>query len=155
MSERHSKKFTFQYGQIRNKSVFILFDYFYTIYIPVWLDQKPNENIKNQATIKDLHSSMVRLETVDKATPTKFTLQFTFQYGQIRNYYNRQFICKSKSIYIPVWLDQKLRRLDAKGNGYLHLHSSMVRLETTFILLSSSFLKSFTFQYGQIRNIFI
>ena len=133
MSERHSKKFTFQYGQIRNKSVFILFDYFYTIYIPVWLDQKPNENIKNQATIKDLHSSMVRLETVDKATPTKFTLQFTFQYGQIRNNVYSAFQFFSEIIYIPVWLDQKHFYLNIYQSFKKNLHSSMVRLETHII----------------------
>ena len=55
-------------------------------------------------------------------------------------------------IYIPVWLDQKLEREDNAVQRRVNLHSSMVRLETTYRIDSLFFSKIFTFQYGQIRN---
>ena len=37
-----------------------------------------------------------------------------------------------KTIYIPVWLDQKLEREDNAVQRKVDLHSSMVRLETSY-----------------------
>ena len=77
-----------------------------------------------------LHSSMVRLETMFLNSIDLEVDEFTFQYGQIRNPF---LICSKglgKEIYIPVWLDQKL-----KSAGFV------VGRQFTF-----------TFQYGQIRN---
>ena len=56
-------KFTFQYGQIRNKNTAPIRKFYRLIYIPVWLDQKPI-----------IDSSSVKVKA-----------GFTFQYGQIRN----------------------------------------------------------------------
>ena len=128
---KQKRRFTFQYGQIRNKKVKISLlkkrKYLHSsmvrletkkdqlksiqavkIYIPVWLDQKPNDTILDLHSKSDLHSSMVRLETYDNDTIEKLKSLFTFQYGQIRNLF--------------------------------------------FILLATLFLR-FTFQYGQIRNL--
>ena len=57
-------RFTFQYGQIRKKMIRCFMIKEICIYIPVWLDQK--ENIPPSAVIKiiNLHSSMVRLESL-------------------------------------------------------------------------------------------
>ena len=60
-----------------------------------------------------------------------FLKAFTFQYGQIRNEYLLKIIFNLWIIYIPVWLDQKLRNLNKDFYRWL----------------------SFTFQYGQIRNV--
>ena len=75
---------------------------------------------------------MDRLETKKIDDKLYFTLKFTFQYGQIRNYL---FTCKNDNvakIYIPVWIDQKLIS-PVLDNLYIsNLHSSMDRLETYF-----------------------
>ena len=60
---KNVKKFTFQYGQIRNLIDSQIRIYFKKIYIPVWIDQKLDMLI-SQLAKKD---------------------EFTFQYGQIRN----------------------------------------------------------------------
>ena len=81
------------------------------IYIPVWLDQKPDRQY----------------------TERKRFNKFTFQYGQIRNFYKKTYSKYLSEIYIPVWLDQKLDRSRKRIGSYKNLHSSMVRLETPFV----------------------
>ena len=83
---RCEEQFTFQYGQIRNAAAEQVQDV-----------QKSN-----------LHSSMVRLETIAWVVPVIGNATFTFQYGQIRNSDFSYFIIYRDIIYIPVWLDQKL-----------------------------------------------
>ena len=95
---------------------------------------------------------MDRLETNTPYSKTCFYVVFTFQYGQIRNkkYFNVSFACYN--IYIPVWIDQKLKRIKTVSSQGVYLHSSMDRLETKLIVLGIGTLNLFTFQYGQIRN---
>ena len=51
---------------------------------------------------------MDRLETgLGKISKSGIDL-FTFQYGQIRNDIINYILFKIESIYIPVWIDQKL-----------------------------------------------
>ena len=123
-------RFTFQYGQIRNVFNCLKTEINKIIYIPVWLDQKPFMNCINPILLHNLHSSMVRLETI-----------FSFL----------SFILFS-IIYIPVWLDQKLAVRRAHITFFGDLHSSMVRLETRKIKKIILGAETFTFQYGQIRN---
>ena len=124
--------FTFQYGQIRNCLVYsqsyrlniylhssmvrletfnnqAILWVFLLIYIPVWLDQKLHVFTPFQLGGQDLHSSMVRLETKTKRPHYHVILLFTFQYGQIRNLWHMLLEHTNYDIYIPVWLDQKLR----------------------------------------------
>ena len=79
------KRFTFQYGQIRNafasNSKYISI----SIYIPVWLDQKFKISDEAERLKADLHSSMVRLEIYYINRDCLYFKKFTFQYGQIRN----------------------------------------------------------------------
>ena len=82
---RCEEQFTFQYGQIRNAAAEQVQDV-----------QKSN-----------LHSSMVRLETIAWVVPVIGNATFTFQYGQIRNCFKSKTKTISSKIYIPVWLDQK------------------------------------------------
>ena len=226
-------KFTFQYGQIRNTDTFKVSANKILVYIPVWLDQKPDRQytererfneftfqygqirnniasatiamirhglhssmvrletqrftfqygqIRNQkylqlqhARDKSLHSSMVRLETLFRGLCIIKCLKFTFQYGQIRNFLLMLTLSVLTLVYIPVWLDQKLRVMLLFSVLNICLHSSMVRLETREQLyprrqenpvyipvwLDQKRLKllrhaqdneAFTFQYGQIRN---
>ena len=146
--------FTFQYGQIRNPPAISLFIPVFAIYIPVWLDQKCVIFCVCIGCCYYLHSSMVRLEIrIDVARP-RLKIKFTFQYGQIRNYWQSYWVSQLLEIYIPVWLDQKSiysRRIVAK---YLDLHSSMVRLEMEKFSALFIIHMIFTFQYGQIRNSF-
>ena len=74
---------------------------------------------------------MVRLETIFLICSLSSLFSFTFQYGQIRNVFYTLFRKVHKFIYIPVWLDQKLKGMDG----------------------DMPFCLKFTFQYGQIRNI--
>ena len=167
--------FTFQYGQIRNNSCSMECYKLFKIYIPVWLDQKL---MKLQSCIKlidYLHSSMVRLETLERAEAGDIFEIFTFQYGQIRNLQvyqeqhlfdenlhssmvrletilSNQLLILRPPIYIPVWLDQKLNLAIAQLKVIQHLHSSMVRLETPSVHDAEPMPTIFTFQYGQIRN---
>ena len=91
--ENYSILFTFQYGQIRNSSDFLTDTGFVDIYIPVWLDQKQIDDTFVKRGKVNLHSSMVRLETIKQDTIPPESYTFTFQYGQIRNwYYNNRFI---------------------------------------------------------------
>ena len=124
--------FTFQYGQIRN------IHYFTLMY-------------KNH---KHLHSSMVRLETAPITAANARPTKFTFQYGQIRNFCRSFYFWYSSNIYIPVWLDQKHLQLLFPIYYFYHLHSSMVRLETPILSIICFFMYLFTFQYGQIRNVY-
>ena len=101
-------KFTFQYGQIRNllkilhycllflnlhssmdrlETRFCLSSSYYgfTIYIPVWIDQKRIASLSLMLSHSYLHSSMDRLETFLIFFLPLNILIFTFQYGQIRN----------------------------------------------------------------------
>ena len=78
-------RFTFQYGQIRNKDKYIIEVKNKNIYIPVWLDQKPLKPNLIAIGQSYLHSSMVRLETISKLQTVFEAVGFTFQYGQIRN----------------------------------------------------------------------
>ena len=55
-------------------------------------------------------------------------------------------------IYIPVWLDQKYVIILFVLFLYHYLHSSMVRLEIKTRPSAPCHTRSFTFQYGQIRN---
>ena len=135
------KIFTFQYGQIRNVLLFVIFSVLFCIYIPVWIDQKHNDVKSLSGIDSDLHSSMDRLETLIFNIAYSKTYRFTFQYGQIRN-----FSCKKnknciKSIYIPVWIDQKLVVFCVCLLRFWYLHSSMDRLETS--CLKICFLNSF------------
>ena len=59
----NDSEFTFQYGQIRNISIAVCHITVINIYIPVWLDQKPDKLQKYRQDYAE----------------------FTFQYGQIRN----------------------------------------------------------------------
>ena len=79
-------KFTFQYGQIRNLLTSVLACSLTSIYIPVWLDQKQKKHYYYKYNYFDLHSSMVRLETLSSLLKLLYLKQFTFQYGQIRNF---------------------------------------------------------------------
>ena len=58
------------------------------IYIPVWLDQKFTSTLNKDREI----------------------IQFTFQYGQIRNINTIYYLYVFYNIYIPVWLDQKYNK---------------------------------------------
>ena len=73
---------------------------------------------------------MVRLETIMPLVPVNVNNTFTFQYGQIRNYRIALYFDISVTIYIPVWLDQKLNVVFIQAPLMPNLHSSMVRLET-------------------------
>ena len=57
-----NNKFTFQYGQIRNNRTYVIQMEGRQIYIPVWLDQKSATRGEIAHYLKNLHSSMVRLE---------------------------------------------------------------------------------------------
>ena len=99
--------FTFQYGQIRNRKFKNNLFFYFIIYIPVWIDQKPSDSSSSDDSSDDLHSSMDRLETyiyLEIFAPIDL---FTFQYGQIRNGINIYNAVNSEKIYIPVWIDQK------------------------------------------------
>ena len=56
--------FTFQYGQIRKEAFILLMVAENEIYIPVWLDQKVNYIYLTVLYSPNLHSSMVRLESI-------------------------------------------------------------------------------------------
>ena len=73
---------------------------------------------------------MVRLETVIEYLNESEWVEFTFQYGQIRNNNQSYTIKPFNLIYIPVWLDQKHKNMELEGRIRKYLHSSMVRLET-------------------------
>ena len=60
--------------------------------------------------MRDLHSSMDRLETKNKDNINSFDDLFTFQYGQIRNWQYIKYYRQFNFIYIPVWIDQKHKR---------------------------------------------
>ena len=98
---------------------------------------------------------MVRLEMIHKRGVFAYDLSFTFQYGQIRNVVNSVIQDVIREIYIPVWLDQKLRLQKKQVQKLQHLHSSMVRLEITVNAEELVITLTFTFQYGQIRNEFL
>ena len=145
------KVFTFQYGQI----------YYYfscyssycvqCIYIPIWLDLLYSKAKRQQTQIR----------------------RFTFQYGQI--YYlpanrrsaiqlvnlhsnmvrfiiisNKYFRHIMEYIYIPIWLDLLLLRIDQILLSHHHLHSNMVRFIIRSELMAAEAFNRFTFQYGQI-----
>ena len=55
-------------------------------------------------------------------------------------------------IYIPVWIDQKPGAKKYIELFKLDLYSSMDRLETNKDALALVKVKTFIFQYGQIRN---
>ena len=80
--------------------------------------------------MRNLHSSMDRLETDKKDVSISILRKFTFQYGQIRNTFYGWLGNTSKKIYIPVWIDQKLQTLLIVKKQCYNLHSSMDRLET-------------------------
>ena len=146
------KKFTFQYGQIRNflshsasygvngiyipvwidqKHIRVIrINEKKKIYIPVWIDQKRTNATATKRVRLYLHSSMDRLET---------NLLFAMTF-------------KAKMIYIPVWIDQKHIKHILLMLILFYLHSSMDRLETQTCTSASIRYKRFTFQYGQIRN---
>ena len=108
--------------------------------------------MKQKQDLKNLHSSMDRLETFSFATSSFVAMKFTFQYGQIRNapsFAEDKLIIR---IYIPVWIDQKHMLQLLYKLKKQNLHSSMDRLETINQLEKEITNKRFTFQYGQIRN---
>ena len=107
---KDNSKFTFKYGQIRN------------------LKQREYIEVPRQ----NLHSSMDRLETGVNNYVVAINKEFTFQYGQIRNVQCRQEYKAYFIIYIPVWIDQKLRNVFLFVDGMYDLHSSMDRLETYY-----------------------
>ena len=146
-------EFIFQYGQIRNSYVYWISQCFITIYIPVWIDQKP---VMKKIFIwgkTNLYSSMDRLETIASATIAMIRHAFIFQYGQIRNFYMEISIAWCLCIYIPVWIDQKLFKMLLIKLCLFNLYSSMDRLETSILYLVVLSNTRFIFQYGQIRNI--
>ena len=147
--------FTFQYGQIRNAHYHVILLGMKSIYIPVWIDQKRITNNQSKTELKNLHSSMDRLETrlISRCPPSYD--KFTFQYGQIRNLEDTYICNHVVRIYIPVWIDQKLKKKIKKLASIINLHSSMDRLETMLLQLLQISLQRFTFQYGQIRNIIL
>ena len=57
---------------------------------------------------------MVRLETTLEYNLEESKRQFTFQYGQIRNFKRYHDLLTLALIYIPVWLDQKQYHYDIK-----------------------------------------
>ena len=83
-------EFTFQYGQIRNILELYLYIVYPCIYIPVWLDQKCVYIFRSRPQFHYLHSSMVRLEIISRFNALISKFSFTFQYGQIRNFF---FVC--------------------------------------------------------------
>ena len=103
---------------------------FRNIYIPVWIDQKRRRHPISFCLIFYLHSSMDRLETLQRIFKRVSNSLFTFQYGQIRNLNSSKILLLLKKIYIPVWIDQKLYKLLKVQLILLNLHSSMDRLET-------------------------
>ena len=147
-----SSAFTFQYGQIRNICIYFCIHIKFSIYIPVWLDQKCIRNAKIEPSKSNLHSSMVRLEIYRAKEFCILMIVFTFQYGQIRNYSQDRIAGLLKRIYIPVWLDQKYIRFTNAKTFTSYLHSSMVRLEMPSKNIFTVQDEPFTFQYGQIRN---
>ena len=123
-------KFTFQYGQIRNKLLVSAFNVKSIIYIPVWLDQKPFQYRHIRNSVSYLHSSMVRLETNRGGTcySNSYDLHSSMvRLETLKNVFNFYSLVQ---IYIPVWLDQKPDTLFQFNLSNPHLHSSMVRLET-------------------------
>ena len=54
---------------------------------------------------------MVRLESIKYYKNYMINRKFTFQYGQIRKSMMKKIAKMMKTIYIPVWLDQKERRI--------------------------------------------
>ena len=99
--------FTFQYGQIRKTRAITDATFTFEIYIPVWLDQKDRKQLYFIYVVKDLHSSMVRLESPFQNGLYANNTEFTFQYGQIRKITFTKTNTRQLEIYIPVWLDQK------------------------------------------------
>ena len=95
---------------------------------------------------------MVRLEIIIVFLYFHLLSLFTFQYGQIRNYFISLKVSSVEYIYIPVWLDQKFSNFHKVNFSLANLHSSMVRLEIHPDNELLNVLESFTFQYGQIRN---
>ena len=61
---------------------------------------------------------------------------------------------QARLIYIPVWIDQKLKDDGEEGSAEANLYSSMDRLETTGEKMPSNAWELFIFQYGQIRNLY-
>ena len=144
--------FTFQYGQIRKKSIESHSKKIQYIYIPVWLDQKDYFKV---AVVKGLLIYIpVWLDQKDNYfyNTANCYIQFTFQYGQIRKIFKSVILFAFNVIYIPVWLDQKDIRSKIVPLTAYHLHSSMVRLERLIIFFFIVHLSIFTFQYGQIRK---
>ena len=126
-----NKKFTFQYGQIRNKKV----------------------NMLNKKRLLHLHSSMDRLETYKKLI-VFILYQKIYIPVWIDQKHELELGCFIASlIYIPVWIDQKQCIYFTTNTIIVDLHSSMDRLETVQNISLSHFACSFTFQYGQIRNL--
>ena len=73
---------------------------------------------------------MDRLETDNNNYKVDDWFEFTFQYGQIRNKLYTSNRIKTSYIYIPVWIDQKQRKIAKASKKRSNLHSSMDRLET-------------------------
>ena len=148
----HVFKFIFQYGQIRNHLLYKCLQKCKRIYIPVWIDQKQTTQICQVGYLKNLYSSMDRLETFSMfiVIPPKYL--FIFQYGQIRNMFQSFNFRRIWGIYIPVWIDQKQKLHHSIITDKCNLYSSMDRLETKAPLIPCCKLRKFIFQYGQIRN---
>ena len=126
--------------------------------------------------VRNLYSSMDRLETGVRNYVVAINERFIFQYGQIRNYTILKTQHRRRCIYIPVWIDQKHEALcDILNNDEIYipvwidqklifsqyliskknnLYSSMDRLETYTASGANTFVDKFIFQYGQIRNIY-
>ena len=102
--------------------------------------------------IKNLHSSMVRLETRMEKTMILHHKHLHSSMVRLETCSTKKSSRLRKSIYIPVWLDQKRIYGAQAKEGALDLHSSMVRLETISMDLFGLGSMLFTFQYGQIRN---
>ena len=77
---------------------------------------------------------MDRLETIKKMKDKGISIDFIFQYGQIRNGCSISMPHFLTKIYIPVWIDQKQKTSGIFAYMLLNLHSSMDRLETLTII---------------------
>ena len=124
-------KFTFQYGQIYYRLLKSLLKMKIKIYIPIWLDLLLETKQNKQVYQLNLHSNMVRfiISILVKGQPGSW--KFTFQYGQIYYEQVNGSWRRSRSIYIPIWLD-------------LLSYCLPIPLLTK---------RKFTFQYGQIYYI--
>ena len=76
-----------------------------SIYIPIWLDLLSFAVLVNFVQSFNLHSNMVRFIICIRFNNFIIIIIFTFQYGQIYYYLDKQLLIEGAIIYIPIWLD--------------------------------------------------